>query len=56
MFIRSHSFHNGALLPDPGGLVDGMLFDGQLLDGLGDLAGLSVLTPPMQVSLSYLIK
>ncbi|KAK0132698.1 Ubiquitin-associated and SH3 domain-containing protein B [Merluccius polli] len=45
----SHSFHNGALLPDPGGLVDGMLFDGQLLDGLGDLAGLSVLTPPMQL-------
>ena len=51
MFIRSHSFLNGASPPDPGGRVDSMLLDGQLLDSLGDLAGLGGLTPPMQVSL-----
>ncbi|KAJ3589122.1 hypothetical protein NHX12_009970 [Muraenolepis orangiensis] len=48
----SHSFLSGASTPDPGGLVDGALFDRQLPEGLGDLAGLSVLCPPpMQVSL-----
>ena len=51
VFIRSHSFLNGAPPPDPGGRVDSMLLDGQLLDSLGDLAGLGVLSTPMQVSL-----
>uniref|UniRef100_A0A8C4Z2T5 SH3 domain-containing protein n=1 Tax=Gadus morhua TaxID=8049 RepID=A0A8C4Z2T5_GADMO len=45
----SHSFLNGAPPPDPGGRADSLLLDGQLLDSLGDLAGLSVLTTPMQL-------